>query len=131
MFIRFISVETDARSQVAAGIFVAAYRLWYGTAALPDYECECLRELLRWFDIYLPEPDRFSRSTRYYQKSRGICWFRSSATEHIRKAWEMAAILERNDMLIRMVKSERVGYVVYEDAYQVVAEPFADMRSLK
>ena len=131
MFIRFISVEADARSQVAAGIFGAAYRLWYGTPPLPDYEIECLREVMNWFDIYLPKPDRFWRSTRYPQQRWGICWFRSSATEHIRKAWEMASILERNDMLIRMIKSERVGYVVYEDEYQVVAVPYADIRSLK
>lgn len=126
MFIRFMSVEADKDSQVAAGIFVAAYRLWYETV-LPDYEYECLREVLSWFNIYLPRPRRFSRST----KPRGICWFRSSAREHIRKAWEMAAILERNDMLICMIKAEKVGYVVYEDEFQVVAEPFADMRWLK
>jgi hypothetical protein len=26
-----------------------------------------------------------------------------------------------------MLKAQRVGYVVYEDKYQVVAEPFSDM----
>jgi len=29
---------------------------------------------------------------------------------------------------VQMLKSDRAGYVVYEDEYQVVAEPFADMR---
>ncbi len=28
---------------------------------------------------------------------------------------------------MRTLKAKRVGYVVYEDEYQVVAEPFADM----
>ena len=130
MFIRFMSGEADEDSQVAAGLFVAASRLWYGTV-LPDYEYECLSEVLRWFNLYLPRPARFSRSTRAVVRNRGICWFRSSATEHIRKAWEMVAILERNDLLIRMIKSEKVGYVVYEDDFQVVAEPFADMHLLK
>ena len=27
---------------------------------------------------------------------------------------------------MRTLKAKRVGYVVYEDEYQIVAEPFAD-----
>jgi len=27
---------------------------------------------------------------------------------------------------VRTLKAKRVGYVVYEDEYQIVAEPFAD-----
>jgi hypothetical protein len=27
---------------------------------------------------------------------------------------------------VRTIKAKRVGYVVYEDEYQIVAEPFAD-----
>ena len=126
MFIRFVSAEILEDSQVAAGIFVAAYKLRLG-AALPDYEYEYLNKLLYWFDENLQRPDRFSRSSRPGRNNRAICWFRSSAREHIRKAHEITVILENNDVLIRMIKAERIGYVVYEDEFQVVAEPFADM----
>ena len=36
----------------------------------------------------------------------------------------MVTILEDHGVSVQMLKTERVGYVVYEDAYQVVAEPF-------
>ena len=39
----------------------------------------------------------------------------------------MRLILEENGVLTRMLKAPKVGYVVYEDEHQVVAEPFADM----
>jgi hypothetical protein len=38
----------------------------------------------------------------------------------------MVAILENHDVWIEMLKTERPGYVVYKDEFQVVAEPFAD-----
>jgi hypothetical protein len=130
MFIRFISVELHEDSQVAAGLFVAASQLLC-RAELPDYEYEHLTELMGWFDENLPRPWRFSRSNRRARKNRAICWFRSSAQEHLRKAHEMTVILESNDVPIRMIKAERIGYVVYEDEFQVVAEPFADLYFLK
>ena len=39
----------------------------------------------------------------------------------------MRLILKNNNVLTRMIKSPKVGYVVYEDEHQIVAEPFADM----
>jgi hypothetical protein len=38
----------------------------------------------------------------------------------------MVAILQNHGIPVRMLKADRIGYVVYEDEYQVVAEPFAD-----
>jgi hypothetical protein len=62
------------------------------------------------------------------RQSKAVCWFRSSAAEHLRRVWEMIAILENNDVPIFMIKTERPGYVVYEDVVQVVAEPFVDLK---
>jgi len=123
-------MEIDEDSQVAAGIFVAAYEL-LREANLADYEYEHLHDLLRWFDENLRRPSRFSRSSHPSLKNRAICWFRSSAREHVRKVHEMIVVLENNDVRVRMIKAGRIGYVVYEDEFQVVAEPFADMRALK
>lgn len=39
---------------------------------------------------------------------------------------EMVLLLEHHDVPIRMVKTTRPGYVVYEDEFQIVAVPFAD-----
>ena len=57
-----------------------------------------------------------------------MCWFKSSAREHIAKVYEMAYLLEENSFAVRVFRSRRVGYIVYEDEHQVVAEPFSDVR---
>jgi hypothetical protein len=44
-------------------------------------------------------------------------------------ARELVAILEAHDIRTEMITSDRPGYVVYEDQYQVVAEPFRDEHS--
>ena len=127
MFLRFVTAEIDPDSGVEAGVFVAAYRLWYSDG-LPDYEDERLGDLIDWFNLNLRRPSRFSKSSRrWWRPGRAICWFRPTAREHLARVHEMAGILEENGVLVRQVKSPRVGYVVYEDEHQVVAEPFADM----
>ena len=41
---------------------------------------------------------------------------------------EIKRILEANGHVVHVLREDRVGYVVYEDKAQVVAEPFADTR---
>ena len=53
-------------------------------------------------------------------------WFKASAKDHIDKIREIIAVLENYDVSVRMIKTERPGYVVYEDQFQIVAVPFAD-----
>ncbi len=38
----------------------------------------------------------------------------------------MVAMLQHHHVPVRMLKTERVGYVVYEDKHQIVAEPYAE-----
>jgi hypothetical protein len=33
---------------------------------------------------------------------------------------------QQHGISVRMLKASRVGYIVYEDEFQIVAEPFAD-----
>ena len=125
MFIRFISGEIDSRSQVMAGLFCAASKLRW-TDELPDYEYDALSELARWFNIHLASPFDYLPLIERYEKA--ICWFKSSAREHLARAWEMIEILERNDVLIWTIRSRKTGYIYYEDEAQVFAEPFYDVR---
>lgn len=39
---------------------------------------------------------------------------------------EIAAILEAHGVITEMIRTERPGYIVYQDEYQIVAEPFMD-----
>ncbi len=127
MFIRFVTSEIDERSHVPAGLFCAASNLRW-TPELPDYEIEALSDLRDWFNIHLESPfDHLARTDRY---EKAICWFKSTARDQLARAWEMIAILERNDVQIWTIRTRKTGYVYYEDEAQVFAEPFYDVRRL-
>ena len=126
MFIRFVSGEIDARSHTQAGLFCAAFKLIY-ESELPDYELDRLLDLIEWFNVYLRSPFK-SRLRKSWRGPMAICWFKSCAHEHLAKARELAALLENNDVYIRTIKSEKIGYRLYEDDAQVLAQPFADVR---
>lgn len=46
-------------------------------------------EELRWFDNHLERPIRFSRSVKRGRQPKAVCWFRSSAKEHLQIIWQM------------------------------------------
>jgi hypothetical protein len=83
---------------------------------------------LEWFDANLKEPSKFTTSKPpYYRKqNRAICWLKDSATQHISQLREIVSILGRHDIHTEMIQTDRPGYVVYEDEFQIVAEPFSD-----
>ena len=97
---------------------------------LYPYEEAQWKSLNDWFDKNLAKPARFtaSKPPYYRKKNRAISWFKDTAHEHIARIREMVAILENHGVAVRMLKTDRVGYVVYEDEDQIVAEAFADMR---
>ena len=126
-YIRFVIGERDPDSGRDLGIFQAVYDLQH-FGMLHSYERAHVQELRQWFNDHLEKPDRFTaaRPPYYRKKNRAISWFKDSAHEHIRRVREFVAILGNHGVNVRMIKSERVGYVVYEDEHQIVAEPFAD-----
>ena len=126
MFIRFVSGEIHEDSLVSAGLFIAASDLLYDPL-LPEYEYFPLRELMDWFNEHLEDPYEYRLRTAWRAR-RAICWFKPTAREHLSRAWQMAAILERNDVFIRMIKIERVGRIFYEDEAQILAEPSYNIR---
>ncbi len=128
MFIRFVSGEVHEDSQVSAGLFNAAFDLLYDPL-LPYDEYWVIQDLIDWFNKYLKDPFEY-RVKAVRRAQRAICWFKPTAHEYLSCAWELATILERNDVFIRTIKVERTGYVFYEDEAQVLAEPFADIRSI-
>lgn len=128
MFIRFAITQKDRDSSRGSGVFQVAAQL-RDSGTLFEHEHSRLRYLLDWFNTHLEKPIRFTASKPpYYRKQqRAISWFKDSADEHISKAREITAIIEDQGIVVQTHKSDRVGYVVYEDEYQVVAEPFADV----
>ena len=129
VYVRFAVAEIHEHSQRGLGVFQALYRL-RDAGKLYPYEEEHLRIVSEWFNTHLEKPTRFTaaKPPYYRKKSKAIAWFRDAAHEHIARIREMVAILENHGVSVRMLKTDRVGYVVYEDEHQVVAEPFSDVQ---
>lgn len=129
MYIRFAVSRIDDDSGRGLGIFQAAFGLERGGFLYPG-ECEALESTRAWFNENLERPSRFTNSKPpYYRKPRkAICWFKDSASRHIAKARILVEIVRNHDIEVRTLLTSRAGYIVYEDCYQVAAEPFADTK---
>jgi len=95
---------------------------------LDDHTSEHLEDLLSWFRTNLTIPEKFNRSKSKASRDRnasGLSWFKEDATVVIRRSYELINLLKVIGYSIEMIRTERVGYIVYEDEQQVVAEPFS------
>ncbi len=115
--------EIDENSGVHRGIFQAMFRLWRRGALAPHEEA-WWAEIRAWLNTEFAEPDRLARSRRSGANACAISWFKATAAEQIARAREVAAILDGHSIATRMISSDRPGYIVYEDEFQVAAEPF-------
>ena len=118
-YVRFVIGRKDEDSHVEQGIFQAAGQaLEWQDVTGPD--ADELKELRAWFNENLEKPTSFGRD----KLRLGICWFKTDATEHISRIWQMVQILERNSIYVKKIRTDKPGYVIYEDDWQLVAEPF-------
>jgi len=118
-YVRFVISHKDEESHVEQGIFQAAAQAleWQN---ITGSDADELNNLQAWFSENLEEPTSFGRD----KLRLGICWFKTCSAEHISRIWEMVHILERNGIYVKKIRTERPGYVIYEDEWQLVAEPF-------
>ena len=118
-YVRFVIGHKDEDSHVELGIFHATSQaMEFGNLSRTD--ADTLRRLRAWFNENLEKPTSFGRG----RLSLGICWFKTGSLEHISRVYEMVHILERNGVHVRKIKTDKPGYVIYEDEWQLVAEPF-------
>ena len=130
-FIRFVQSRRHPESGVEGGLFGLAYEL-RDSPQIAAEDRAMLAGALTCFANHLETPSRFNRTTSkgYYRRNtRGIAWFKDTASEHVARMHEIRQVLERNGHVIEMLSEARVGYIVYEDAFQVVAEPFSETRT--
>ena len=91
---------------------------------------------LEWQEITGSDADELKKMLAWFSKNleklvsegsgvlrHGTCWFKSNAAEHISKIEEMAVILGRNGVSVKKISTHKPGFVVYEDEWQLVAEP--------
>lgn len=125
-YIRFVVPSLDEDSQQELGVFHAIGNL-RDSGKLDPHEEDEHEHIGHWFDENLKRPTRLTASKPpfYRKKNKAISWFKNSAHEHIARVRSLVAILEHHGISVRMLRTQRVGYVVYEDEYQIVAEAFA------
>jgi len=125
MYLRFVTHRVDDDSNRRQGVF-QAIRALREEGGLSEEEKERVGDLRNWFNERLEKPKSFSKSTRPHATPRAISWFKDTAKEHIAKMYELVAILRAHNVTVEVVRTARPGYIVYEDAFQVTAEPFAE-----
>jgi hypothetical protein len=125
VYLRFVVADIHESTGRELGVFHALREL-RETGALQQHEEEQHDLIREWFNNNLERPTRFtsSKPPNYRKPDNAISWFKDSANQHLARMRELAQILEHHGISVRMLKTDRVGYVVYEDEYQVVAEPF-------
>lgn len=125
MFVRFVIKRIDSDSGRRQGLFQAAKSL-RDSGVLTAADHERLEALRNWFNENLERPARLSVSSRPHSKAQAISWYRDTATRHIAKMREFQEVLERYGLEVQMIRAKRLGYVLYEDDFQVAAYPFKD-----
>ena len=125
MYIRFVIHHIDSDSGKRQGLFQALGEL-ERRGDLLGYEQTEYERIYLWFKRNLKVPHSFARSTRTHAKKVAISWFKAEASEHIANMRVFAQILREHDIEVDELRSERPGYIVYEDEFQVAAEPFKD-----
>jgi hypothetical protein len=118
-YIRFVIGCKDEESHVEQGIFQAAAEA-LERLNISGSDADELNELRAWFSENLEKPTSFGRD----KLRLGICWFKTGSTEHISRIREMVHILERNGIFVKKIRTDRPGYAIYQDEWQIVAEPF-------
>ncbi len=127
-FIRFVRPNRIEGIGYREGFFCAAYEFRND----PEIDLRSFDQLeaqLAWFRKNLSIPDKFNRSKskgRYRRNTKGLSWFREDSHEVIEKSFELIQLLKNNGFVIEILRTDRVGTIVYGDDKQVVAEPYAD-----
>ena len=98
-YVRFVVGRKDEDSHVEQGVFQAA-ALALEWQTITGSDADELNELRLWFSDNLEKPASVGRD----KLRRGICWFKTGATAHISRIWDMVRILERNGIYVK--KSE-------------------------
>ena len=125
MFVRFVIHENHEDSGRRQGIFQAVSDLEHAGVLL-QHEQQQYDEIYEWFRFNLKKPKSFSRSSKPHAKNVALSWYKDSAVEHIAKTQGLVEILRAHGVAVDLLRTDRPGYIVYEDSCQVAAEPFRE-----
>jgi hypothetical protein len=119
MYVRFIVLAPRRRRPF--GLFRAETEL-LEDPALPVWLRDPIDEHFRWFNANLRRPyNAVSKRRRIHVSA--ICWFRPEAHAHIERAHYLAWLIAEAGHPTAMIKTHRVGQIIYRDEAQIVAKP--------
>lgn len=118
MYLRFVRLHPRGDHVRDQGVFHAIGYL-RDAGLLRDYHEAAMEEARHWFNDELRVPDTFGGR----RNTAGICWFRSDAHEAIARIRIYISVLEDCGIVTEQLTSRDPGCIVYEDRFQVVAEP--------
>jgi hypothetical protein len=110
-FIRFVLARRHEDSGVEDGAFGLAYEL-RDSRDVEVADRELLAETLSWFEKNLETPTRFNRTKSkgfYRRTTRGIAWFKDSASDHLARMHQIKGVLERYGHPVLMLSETRVA----------------------
>ncbi len=123
--LRFVASDPDRDDDRPEGVFAAAYDILHRDRS-PKFIQDEIRKTLDWFVAELPIPGRFVRGRRPHRSDTGLCWFKPASDDCIRNVRYLVHLVSECGIPVREIRTDKPGYVIYEDEHQVVAKPVAD-----
>lgn len=117
MYIRFVVGSESDSPRMQSGLFVEVANL-KRKDLLEPYQIKHVNDIFEFFNSNLPCPP-FSKKKWSID---AISWFKDTATDHIDKMRDLAVILEENNLIIRVLKTDKPGMILYEDEFQIIAQ---------
>lgn len=116
MYLRFIT-QTNRKSRTRCGGIFSGYVELRDSGALLEHDQAYGNSILEKLNQELPVPPFSSKNWEGC-----VCWFKDSAKETVHEIRELVQILSDYDIQVEMLKEEKPGMIVYEDAFQIVAK---------
>ena len=116
MYIRFVVGGYSQHPREMHGPFTEAAHL-RDEGALEDYERRQVEEIFAWFNKELPCPPWSSMNWT----NDAISWFKDTAQSFVSRMYDIVVILREHGIQTRVLKTESLFKILYEDEYQVIA----------
>jgi len=117
VYIRFVVGSDSDSPRTQSGLFTEAEYL-RKKGLLESYQEKIVKDIFKFFNDNLPCPP--------YNKKKwsidAISWFKDTAGEYIDRMRDLAIILEENNLIVRVLKTDKPGMILYEDEFQIVSQ---------